>query len=173
MNARQLIEQLCRVGDNVWQTGYIQLHGATIGPLLEAWSADRKAEIVRKNTEKGNELIDHVTLGDYDLTLWRVPVDPKQVYHAENGFIFAAAINNDDHDPTDFQTQVTKFPGSSLRHAPVSSVVDVLRRWVQDHKRVAVGTINARKNAIYRRLLTKYFTISDLMPEAARGFYVE
>ena len=139
MNARKIIEQLCSSGDDVWQRGYLHLYGSTIGPILEAWSPESKDRIVQDNARKGVRLIDHVVLDDYDLTLWKVPVNPAKVLSAPSGVLWSVAVNSEQHDPTQLATQHAKFPGSSLRHTPASSFVQVLRDWIADYGKARGG----------------------------------
>lgn len=170
MSSRRIIEDLCLNGDNVWQTGMAALRLATIVPLLEAWTPERKSEIVAANAAKKDRiiLIDHAVLDNYDLTLWKIESD-KEPFAP---FFYAVSLNSEQHDPTDAATQVVKIPGSSLRHLPVSSIADVLRRWVGDYGEVVVGSVNPRKMRAYRRLLKDTFTIRDLPGGSDQGFYI-
>ncbi len=169
--ARTILEDLCQRGDNVWQTGMLSLYAVSIGKVLEAWSQERKSEIIRKNAARGLVLLDHAVLDDYDLALWRVPVD---LDFAPTGILHAVSINSEEHDPTERDVQMVKFPGSSLRHLPVASISDILRGWIRDYGKLAIGTAELRKLNIYRRLLLKQgFTITDMSGNPDRGFYVE
>jgi len=171
MKARDIIQQLCREGDNVWQTGMLGLWASTIKKLLETWTPKRKQSIVRKNAERHQELVDHVVLDDYDLTLWYTPVS---IDFEPSGHLFAVAINSEQHDPTDELPQRLKFPGSSLRHLPITSIAGVLRRWINDYGKLAIGTVELRKLEIYKKLLQKHgFKITDMRDTPNAGFFIE
>ena len=170
MKVRDILEVICRNGDNVWQTGMLGLRSASIIPLLEAWTQQSKQQIVSKNADKGITLIDHVVLDDYDLSLWRVPVVTD---FKPSGVLYAVAINSEQHGPTEEAPQRIHFPGSSLRHLPVTSVAKVLRNWIETHGKLAIGTVERSKLNAYRRIL-RDFKITDMSSEDPNyGFFIQ
>jgi len=171
-SAREILEHLCSEGDDVWQTGMLGLMSTTIFPILEAWSDHRKVEIVKKNDRKGIKLIDHVVIGDYDITLWRVPVETD---FYSTGILWAVSINSDQHDPSDANVQTLKFPGSSLRHLPADSISEVFRGWIEEYGKLAVGTVSLDRLLLYRRICVREgFRVTDMNPNLPRaGFFIE
>lgn len=172
MRAKEILERLCQQGDDVWQTQMLGLRALCTEQLQEAWSALQKAGIVKQMAMRGGRLLDHVVLNDFDMTLWSIPIDKE---FDPSGVINAVSINSEEHDPTDPETQHIKFPGSSLRHLPISSMMEVLNHWVKDYGRLVIGSVNLKKLNIYRKICQRHgFKITNLdqgRPEA--GFFVE
>jgi hypothetical protein len=170
MKAREIIETLCREGDDVWSTHLLSLK-SHLRVILEAWSKERKQEIVDKMSKKGIHLVDHTVFGDYDIVLWKVPVS---LDFDSSGVLYAASVNSEQHDPTDIKSQFTKYPGSSLRHIPAKSLIDVLRSWIKDYGKIGIGTGNVVKLASYKKMLSSHFkTISfDPSNEESSGFWI-
>lgn len=169
MTAHEIVERLCEEGDNVWQTGMSSLH-AQLAVIMEAWTQGRKEEIVNKMRGKG-DIIDHAVFGDYDLVLWKIDgVDPDL---DPRGFMYAISLNSGQNDPTDPATQRVKFPGTFIGHIPGSSMVEVLRKWVDRYGKIAVGTTALQKLDSYRRILSHSFNTSDVvLGKPRQGFYV-
>jgi len=126
--------------------------GMMVTRILESWTEARKKEIVDRMAARKTELMDHVVLSDYDLTLWRVPVN-KDFY--PSGVLFSVAINSEQHDPHDEKEQHTHFPGSSLRHLPFTSIKSVLQKWIGDYGQLAIGSVERHKLHAYKRMLEK------------------
>jgi len=169
VTAREIIEALCEEGDNAWQTGILGLH-AQLRVIMEAWTAGRKSEIVSQMQGKA-KIIDHAVFKDYDLVLWEVNGVAADL--SPTGTMYAVSLNSGQENPTDPDTQRVKFPGTAIGHVPGSSMVEVLKKWVDEYGRIAIGTVALNRLNIYRKILSRFFKINDIIPgEPDRGFYI-
>lgn len=117
--------------------------------------------------------MDHVVLDDYDLSLWKIPahkdIDP-------GGILYVVSLNSEQHDPGDEKEQRTKFPGTSARHLPYTTVVRVLRDWVKHYGKIAVGSLTVKKLSAYRVFLQNKMpecTFTDMVSgEPDYGFFI-
>jgi len=112
--------------------------------LQEAWSREKKAEIVAKEKAKGHDLAAHEIFGDYDLTLWRVPT--------HRGTYLMVGLNGGEWDPTDLNTQ--KQPAGHGR-IPFQPICKKISEWVDAHGSVVVGSAVQGKTKLYLKWLTR------------------
>lgn len=155
MGAREILEKMCMGGDDAWQSSMLGLR-AQLNRILESWSAERKKEIVDRESKRGKELIDHAVLGDYDVVLWKIPCHADFV---PEKFFYTVSINSGQSDPNDPDTQRVRFPGTMIGHMPGKSMLETLAGWVDSYGHIAVGTVALDKLRKYRVMLSKYFSV--------------
>lgn len=127
--------------------------------LLEMWTPERKDEIIQSMTKRGASLVDHVTIGDYDLVLWHYPKINA----------YAASINSGQEDPTTMDGQ-EKRPRS--QHLNWHSVVVQLQKWVKSHGRILISSTHRNRIGQYRKLLTRHFLTAEWSEWPDAGFFI-
>jgi hypothetical protein len=127
--------------------------------LDEAWTPERKAEIVQRMSDDKKELVEHTVIGDYDLTLWHYTV---------SGW-YVVGLNSGQEDPTTMLGQERKPKSSYLAW---NKVVSILRQWVLVHGKIIVGSSHPEKTEAYRRLLTRYFLVAEWSEHPGAGFFL-
>jgi len=121
--------------------------------LGEAWTEQRKAEMVAKFTERGFTSVDHRVIGDYDLILWKCTKAGASLG------TYSVSINSGQHDPGDFRTQSTKQAGKTT--AALSGVINALIEWVELYGKILIASVDYRKLKHYRSILSRYFLIAN------------
>ena len=125
--------------------------------LLEAWTPERKAQIIQSMRERKAELISHEQIGDYDLTLW---------HYTQFGY-YAAALNSGQEDPTTVHGQLTAPKSQRLQWR---NVVAVLRGWTRQYGKILIGSADVDRIGQYKRMLQPYFLIGEW--SQGIGFFV-
>jgi hypothetical protein len=164
---RQIIEQLIADQDPF---NVIKASAAEIPAIIlsEAWSPERRKEIFAKAMELGYDPIDHLVVGDYDLTLWHT--DKLK----ENPDAYLVAINNAEHDPFEAAIQQTDYPETAHVMPPIKAIRAKLAEWVGKYGSVIVGSTMSERNEQYlrlcRRILPGYSFVPFFQGNFAHGF---
>ena len=137
--------------------------------LGEVWTPARKAEIERESRARGFEPVEHVQLGDFDLSLWQC---------TGNGpmrDLYMVSINNAQYDPGDLEVHNKRVPRSTISDETLSNVVSELYGWVNKYGRLLIGSVSPRKMKRYRSLLSRMFVIIPFDPDKPENpmFYIE
>ena len=144
VRARELVEQVI-LNQDPFGTHIAALQQIPRA-LVEAWTPDRKSEIVQKAARNGLDLVDHAVAGDYDLTLWHT--------RAMEGYehAYMVSINNAQHDPLEATTQQGKFAATANR-LPLRTIKNKLEDWVESYGPILVGSYIPDRNPLYLRLV--------------------
>ena len=129
-----------------------------VGDLLEAWTPERKEQIMGRMKERGAALVDHVQIGDYDLVLW----------HYVANDIYAASLNSQE-DPTELTGQIRQPKAQRLHWG---GVVLQLRMWVERYGKLLIGSTLESRTQQYRRRLYRNFLVADWKEHPDAGFYI-
>lgn len=116
-----------------------------LSSITEAWSRKRKDEIVAKEKAKGHELVEHAIMGEYDLTLWRVPT--------HDGVYLLVALNGGQADPTDISAQ--QYTAQTYGQIPWQTISRQIAKWVDAYGSVVVGSAVEAKTKRYLKWLTR------------------
>jgi hypothetical protein len=142
------------------------VHGANrvtayqvIQDLVEAWTPERKAEMIRSMASRDADLVEHAVIGDYDLTLW--------FYRRFE--LYAASLNSGQEDPLSLDGQAKNPKPQALKWI---SVVSRLQDWVKTYGRILVGSTDSAKTEQYRRLLARHFLIAEWSDHPGAGFFI-
>ena len=153
--ARRLLEDLVLRDDGF---GIARLN-ATLIPesiVTEAWSPEKKEQMIKKGDGLGFHMVDHVITGDYDLALWHT--SKLEGYpHA-----YVVSINNAERDPLDAANQKTKFATHTQFH--LNDIKAKLAEWVNDYGSVLIGSVDTTRNERYYRLIARTMRGYKLSP---------
>jgi hypothetical protein len=155
MSVKTLVKALTFMDDPF---GMSRVSTIMILEMLEAWTPEKKDEIVKAMADRAN-LVDHVVIGDYDLVLWH--------YREMNEY--AASINSGQEDPTTVIGQKRRPPAG---HVDWYDVVSQLQTWVRQHGRILIGSTVKERTNKYRRLLNRHFLIGEWTDHPNAGFFI-
>jgi|ERR1051326_2874486 hypothetical protein len=127
--------------------------------LLEAWTSEKKAEIVARMKERHADLVEHDVAGDYDLTLW---------HYTREGY-YVVAINSGQEDPTTVSGQEAEPRAQRL---PWKKMTSTLSRWVRRYGKLLVGSTDPEKTDQYKKLLSRYFLLGIWSEHPQGGFFI-
>lgn len=127
--------------------------------LLEAWTPERKDRIIKSMTAREAEFIEHIVIGDYDLTLWR--------YRKLNEY--GISLNSGQEDLTTLSGQKKHPKAQQIRWY---DVVTQLQLWVNTYGRLLVGSTVKDRTDQYRRLLTRHFLTAEWSEHPNAGFFL-
>ena len=128
--------------------------------LIEAWSPDKKREVVQQAARNSTDLVDHLVVGDYDLTLWHT----RKMQGYDHAYL--VSINNAQHNPLTAADQLGDFRATASR-LPLRAIKDKLVDWVDSYGPVFIGSYIPSRNALYKKLVKKLlpsYTISQIHP---------
>lgn len=133
--------------------------------ISEAWTAARKKEVIANASKIGYSLIDHVVLGDFDITLWKVGEEQAQ----SKDFPPVVAINNSQYDPSDPNVQDSDNLLVSLA-IPRRDVTIRLKQWIEKHGSLIVGSVVPSRNPRYLTLFKKLLPGYKIEPYYGKDF---
>lgn len=148
-HARELIENLVYRPDG-FNVARLCAAKIPVWIVSEAWTPARQEEVRRRATDLGFHLVDHLITGDYDLALWHT-TRLEGYPHA-----YVVSLNNAQHDPLDYATQMRKLPGKAQEYRQsIFAIQNKLADWIHDYGEVIVGSVVPRRNRSYLRLLQR------------------
>jgi len=143
---RELIELLIADNDPF---GYVVKSYACAIPVklvTEAWSPEKKAEIMADTGNRGYRMIDHLVMDDYDLVLWFLTKVDSAVNEP-----YVVSINNAQHDPTQPDEQAAHFSADS-GNLPIKAIKEKLMEWIAKYGSLAVCSYVPERNVLYYRM---------------------
>lgn len=151
---RRLVEMLIYDVDPLGGSRYALSQFAA--RIFEAWAPEKKREIVRDAADQGNELVDHLVVGDYDLCLWKSPVvgDEKQAY--------LVSINNAQHDPLSPEAQQGSYKTGST--FPMMMIKEIVTRWARRYGALIIGSYIEERNSLYLKMFKRVFPTWTIKP---------
>jgi hypothetical protein len=140
--------------------------------VAEAWTPQRKEEIIQKMRQRKLELRDHAQIGDYDIALWTgAEIDREFFGVASANFV---SLNVGQHDPGDAAVQMADTESGSI---PIKAIAKKLAEWAQRHGKLAVSSYVPDRTAKYYRWVIRLIPncrVSWIRPDQPEyGFYVE
>jgi len=134
-------------------------HAIPLCILYEAWSPERKEEIIKHGRELGYGLVEHAVIGEYDLTLWHSDkTEPP----------YLVALNSAYHDPLNHDTQEQKQVAG--RGMAIKTMKRVLFGWVQEYGPLVIGSVMTEQTARYLRLVRKMFPTANIKSWYSKDF---
>jgi len=157
--ARRLVETMLS-GDDPFNLSLAQAAWIPVAIVIEAWTPERKREILRQANQLGYTSKEHEVIADYDLSLW----------HTDKlGFpAYVVGINTGQHNPLEFGVQVVKqLAGRAL---PLHAIKKILERWIHDYGSLVVGSVVSERNELYLRLVRHLFPDMSIEPYYGNDF---
>lgn len=105
------------------------------------------------------DLVEHVTVGDYDLVLW----------FSRRLKMHAVSLSSGQEDPTTLVGQKAQPKPQRLQWGQVEVQ---LQKWVKTYGKILIGSTNTAKTDQYRRLLSRNFLIGTWSDHPAAGFFI-
>ena len=145
--ARQVIERLTG-GNDPFNLERLTARNIAASILMEAWTPERRASIEAEALKNSTDMVDHLVIGDYDLTLWytsKIEGEPP---------CYLVSINNADHSPLDVAAQTTKQTGSAGQ-LPVAAIRAKLAEWADKYGTLVIGSAVPERNKMYLKLVKR------------------
>ncbi len=141
--AKRLVETLLSARDPfnlaLWQAGWIPLF-----IVMEAWTPERKREVISQAANLGCRYVEHIQSGDYDISLW----------WSTDLSCHVVGINNGQHSPFEAEAQTTRQL-DTVSHLPLGAIRRTLQSWLDEYGPLIVGSVVPERNEFYLRLVKR------------------
>lgn len=125
--------------------------------LSEAWSPEKRKEVLAHAQESGYDMVDHLITGDYDLVLWHT----DKIQNNPNAYV--VSINNAEHDPLSAEAQQTKQL-DTVQALPRDVIKEKVAEWVSKYGSVIIGSVMTERNFRYLKMFKRMFPGYTFLP---------
>lgn len=150
LHARHLMEMMVYDLDAICQARWSL--SSFVEKLAEAWSSDKKDEVINQGKKRNLRLVDHAIIGDYDLCLWQ----EKDADHY-------VSINNAQHSPLSPEAQQGKFASRYLTF-PTNMIKEILSKWTRTYGVLIIGSCIESRNRSYYKMAKRMFPDRKIEP---------